>query len=119
MSTPERDCLFVMFVEILDFAKLGELLPQHLDWLSRKFEEGRFVVTGGLSEEDGSRGNRALAILRAPGLQAARELLADDPLHLAGVCRFTFRQYTPRMHSETFGKVFAGEQSKAISLRDL
>ena len=116
MSTQERDCLFVMFVEILDFAKLQESLPKHLAWLTRKFEDGRFFVTGGLSEEDGSAGNRALAILRAPSLQAARELLADDPLFLEGVCRFTFRQYTPRMHSETFGRGFAGEQSKAVPL---
>jgi uncharacterized protein YciI len=117
MSTQERDCLVMMFVEIVDFTKLRELLPKHLAWLTRKFEDGRFVVTGGLSEEDGSEGNRALAILRAPSLQAAQELLVDDPFFVEGVCRFTFRQYTPRMHAETFGRVFSGEQSKAITLR--
>jgi len=117
MSTPERDYLFMMFVEIVDFAKLRELLPKHLAWLTRKVEDGRIVVTGGLSEEDGSEGNRALAILRAPSLQAARALVVDDPFFVAGVCRLTFRQYTPRMHAEAFGTIYSGEQSKAVSPR--
>ena len=117
MSTQQRDCLFMMFVEIVDFPKLRELLPEHLAWLTRKIEDGRIVVTGGLSEEDGSEGNRALAILRASSLQAARELVADDPFFVAGVCRLTFRQYTPRMHAEDFGKIFSGEQSKAVAPR--
>jgi uncharacterized protein YciI len=117
MKTPERDYLFMMFVEIVDFPRLRELLPKHLAWLTRQVEDGRIVVTGGLSEEDGSEGNRALAIVRAPSLQAARELVADDPFFVAGVCRLTFRQYTPRMHAEVFGKIFAGEQSKAIAPR--
>jgi uncharacterized protein YciI len=116
MSTQDRDCLFMMFVEILDFTKFSELLPKHLAWLTRQFEDGRFVVTGGLSEVDGSEGNHALAILRAPSLQAAQELVLDDPFLVARVCRVTFRQYTPRMHAETFGRVFSGEQSKAITL---
>jgi len=117
MSTQERDYLFVMFVEIVDFTKLRELLPKHLAWLTRKVEDGRIVVTGGLSEEDGSEGNRALAILRASSLQAAQDLVVDDPFFVEGVCRLTFRQYTPRMHAEAFGRIFSGEQSKAISPR--
>ena len=117
MSTQERDYLFMMFVEIVDFTKLRELLPKHLAWLTRKVEDGRIVVTGGLSEEDGSEGNRALAILRASSLQAAQELVVDDPFFVEGVCRLTFRQYTPRMHAEAFGRIFSGEQSKAISPR--
>jgi uncharacterized protein YciI len=117
MSTQERDYLFMMFVEIVDTTKLRELLPRHLAWLTRNFEEGRIVVTGGLSEEDGSEGKRALAILRAPSLQAARDLVLDDPFFVEGVCRLTFRQFTPRMHAESFGRIFSGEQSKAISPR--
>jgi uncharacterized protein YciI len=109
MSTQERDYLFMMFVEIVDFTKLRELLPKHLAWLTRKVEDGRIIVTGGLSEEDGSEGNRAL--------QAAQELVVDDPFLVEGVCRLTFRQYTPRMHAESFGRIFSGEQSKAISPR--
>jgi uncharacterized protein YciI len=116
MNTQD-DGLVIMFVEIADFTKLRELLPKHLAWLTRKFEDGRMVVTGGLSEEDGSEGNRALAILRAPSIQAARELVMDDPLFAEGVCRLTFRQYTPRMHAETFGEVFMGKQSKAVTPR--
>ena len=119
MSTQERNLLFMMFVEIVDVTKLRELLPKHLAWLTRKVEDERIVVTGGLSEEDGSEGNRALAMLRAPSLQAARELVQDDPFLVAGVCRLTFRQYTPRMHAEIIGRVFSGEQSKAISPRAL
>jgi uncharacterized protein YciI len=117
MKTPERDYLIMMFVEIVDFTKLRELLPKHLAWLTRKVEDGHIVVTGGLSEEDGSEGNRALAILRAPSLRAAQELVLDDPFFVEGVCRLTFRQYTPRMHAEAFGRVYSGEQSKAVSPR--
>lgn len=119
MSTQERDYLFMMFVEIVDVTKIPELLPKHLAWLTGKVEDGRIIVTGGLSEEDGSEGKRALAILRAPSLQAARELVLDDPFFVEGVCRLTFRQYTPRMHAESFGRVFSGEQSKAVSPRVL
>ena len=117
MSTQERDYLFMMFVEIVDATKIPELLPKHLAWLTRHVEDGRIVVTGGLSEEDGSESNRALAIVRVPSLQAAQELVMDDPFFVEGVVRLTFRQYTPRMHAETVGSVFSGEQSKAISPR--
>jgi uncharacterized protein YciI len=119
MSTQQADSLIMMFVEIVDYSKLKELLPKHLAWLTRKVEDGRIVVTGGLSEEDGTEGNRALAILRVPSLQAARELVLDDPFYVAGVCRLSFRQYTPRMHVEAFGKVFSGEQSKSVAPRIL
>jgi uncharacterized protein YciI len=117
MSTQNGDCLFMMFVEILDYAKLRELLPKHLAWLTRQIEDGHLVVTGALSEEDGSEGNHALAILRAASLQQAQQAVADDPFFVAGVCRFTFRQYSPRMQAEAFASVFSNERSKVIPRR--
>ena len=115
MSTQERDYLFMMFVEIVDFARLKTLLPQHLAWLTGKFEDGSLVVTGRLMEEDGSEGNHALVIVRAPSLEAAQELVADDPLCVEGVCRFTFRRFVPRMHTEAFGAIIPGAESTSVA----
>ena len=115
LSTENYDQLFMLFVEIVDSSKFEEIVPRHIAWLTRRFEEGSFVVTGGLFEEEGVKGNRALAILRAPSLQAAEEIISDDPFLLEGVCKFTFRHYVPRMHTEAFGSVFSGENSTSVA----
>jgi uncharacterized protein YciI len=115
MTEQDRDQLFLMFVEIVDFARLKTLLPQHLAWLTGKFEDGSLVVTGRLMEEDGSEGNHALVIVRAPSLEAAQELVADDPLYVEGVCRFTFRRFVPRMHTEAFGTIIPGAESTSVA----
>jgi uncharacterized protein YciI len=115
MTQQDRDHLFLMFVEIVDFARLKALLPQHLAWLTGKFEDGSLVVTGRLLEEDGSEGNHALVIVRAPSLEAAQELVADDPLCVEGVCRFTFRRFVPRMHTEAFGTIIPGAESTSVA----
>jgi uncharacterized protein YciI len=114
MTQPDRHQLFMMFVEIADFARLEALLPQHLAWLTRRFEDGSLVVTGRLMEGDGLEGNHALVIVRAPSLEAAKELVADDPLSLEGVCRFTFRRFAPRMHTEAFGTLIPGVESTSV-----
>ncbi len=115
MTPQNRDQLFLMFVEIVDFARLKTLLTRHLAWLTRKFEDGSLVVTGRLMEEDGSEGNHALVIVRAPNVEAARELVADDPLCVEGVCRFTFRRFVPRMHTEVFGSIIPGAESTSVA----
>ena len=117
MTQQDRDQLFLMFVEIVDFARLKTLLPQHLAWLTGKFEDGSLVVTGRLMEEDGSEGNHALVIVRAPSLEAAQELVADDPGCVEGVCRFTFRRFVPRMHTEAFGTIIPGAESTSVALQ--
>jgi uncharacterized protein YciI len=114
MTQQDRDQLFLMFVEIVDFARLQALLPQHLAWLTGKFEDGSLVVTGRLMEEDGSEGNHALVIVRAPSIEAAEELVADDPFCVAGVCRFTFRRFVPRMHTEAFSAIIPGTESTSV-----
>jgi uncharacterized protein YciI len=117
MTQQDRDHLFLMFVEIIDFARFQPLLPQHLAWLTGKFEDGSLVVTGRLMEEDGSEGNHALVIVRAPSIEAAEELVADDPFCVAGVCRFTFRRFVPRMHTEAFGAIIPGAESTSVPLQ--
>jgi uncharacterized protein YciI len=114
MIHQDRDQLFLMFVEIVDFARLQALLPQHLAWLTGKFEDGSFVVTGRLMEEDGSEGNHALVIVRAPSIEAAEELVADDPFCVGGVSRFSFRRFVPRMHTEAFGTLIPGTESTSV-----
>ena len=109
------DQLFLLFVEILDFAKFEEILPRHLAWLTARFAEGSFLVTGGLFDSDGDKSNRALAILRAPSLQAAEALISDDPFTMAGVCKTSFLRYAPRMHAEALGGIFPMPLSNAIA----
>ena len=116
-SARSRSALPDVFVEIVDFARLQALLPQHLAWLTGKFEDGSLVVTGRLMEEDGSEGNHALVIARAPSIEAAEKLVADDPLCVAGVCRFTFRRFVPRMHTEAFGAIIPGTESTSVALQ--
>jgi uncharacterized protein YciI len=115
MTQQDRDQLFLMFVEIVDFARFKALLPQHLAWLTGKFEDGSFVVTGRLMEENGSEGNHALVIVRAPSVEAAEKLVADDPFCMEGVCRFTFRRFVPRMHTEAFGTIIPGAESTSVA----
>lgn len=109
--------LFMVFVEIVDFNKFDELVEKHMAWLTRKFEEGVFVVTGGLFEDEGPKSNRALAIAQAPNLQVLQELLSDDPFVVNSVCQYTFRRYLPRMHTEALGRLLSLDNSTSVALR--
>ena len=117
LNSQSEDQLFMVFVEIVDFHKFDELVEKHMAWLTRKFEEGIFVVTGGLFEDEGQKSNRALAILQAPSIQAVHELMSDDPFVVNSVCQYTFRRYEPRMHTEALSRLLPLKNSASVAPR--
>ncbi|GAA2730288.1 YciI family protein [Streptomyces nogalater] len=59
------------------------VLPDHVAWLERQYEEGRFLASGRKNPRDGG------VILAVTGDRAEiEEVVATDPFVTAGVCSY-------------------------------
>jgi uncharacterized protein YciI len=104
--------VFALLVEFRGDPPSEELLAAHRDWLFPQFEQGVFILTGGLEATPG-RPASALAILVADSVAAAESIIAGDPLVLAGVSVCQVVPYTVRVRATSMDTVF-GNDIKAI-----
>jgi uncharacterized protein YciI len=88
------------------------LLEAHRNWLFGEFEQGRFIVSGGLEAIPG-RPPSALALVHADDLAAAQLLVAQDPFIKAGACSHQVVPFTPRVRAIDIDAFFDSE-TKAI-----
>jgi uncharacterized protein YciI len=88
--------IFALLVSFRGGPPSGELLEAHRQWLAGKFEQGSFILSGGLEAVSG-RAASALALLEADSLQAAEALVDDEPLFRAGACLHQVVPFTPRV----------------------
>lgn len=87
--------LFLMVAEYLGTPG-PEDLESHVTWLVPKFEQGLFLISGGVDAVP-DRPAGAVAILRAETREAALELLDDEPFHRAGLVRHDVLPFHPRV----------------------
>lgn len=106
--------LFVLLVTYRDAGRFEALLDDHRDWLRRKFEQGVFVVSGGLSEADGIPNKRAFALFKAPDFAAAQALMAQEPFFRGGACVHEILRFNPRFHAEPFDPIHRGAMSTLV-----
>ena len=88
------------------------LLPDHLAHQVRLEKEGIMFGAGPMAEEDGSPAG-GLIVIRAGSFAEAREIADRDPLHRAGLRRYTIRRWTVNEGSYTV-RVNYSDQSVAI-----
>jgi len=71
-----------------------DVLAAHKVYVAGLEETGALFLAGPLSDETGRLMSGAgLIVLVAPNLEAARALAAADPMHVAGVRRFTLKAW--------------------------
>ena len=104
--------LFALLVEFRGDPPPEELLEAHRGWLFPRFEEGSFVLSGGLEAIPG-RAASALAILHAESLADAEVLVAGDPFIKAGACAHQVVPFTPRVRATDIDTFF-GSDTKAV-----
>jgi uncharacterized protein YciI len=68
-----------------DPAAIFALLKDHLALLSRLDEQGALVTGGPFEEPDGTNSGDGIYVLRTEFLSAAETIVAQDPLHKAGI----------------------------------
>jgi uncharacterized protein YciI len=69
------------------------MLPAHLEHQVRLEKAGIMFGAGPMIEEDGSPAG-GLIVIRADSFMAARKIADSDPLHEAGLRRYTIRRWT-------------------------
>ena len=75
-------------------ADLPGTLPDHLAYQAKLEAEGKLVFAGPVSDFSGEEINgEGMIIYRAPSLEDARALAAEDPMHKKGVRSFTIRRW--------------------------
>jgi uncharacterized protein YciI len=104
--------IFALLVEYRGDPPPDELLEAHRNWLFPKFEQGQFILSGGLEAIPG-RPPSALAIVHADSLAAAEALVAGDPFIQAGACAHQVVPFTPRVRATDIDAFFDSD-TKAI-----
>jgi uncharacterized protein len=88
------------------------LLSEHLEHQVQLEKEGIMFGAGPMAEEDGSPAG-GLIVIRADSFAAARAIADRDPLHKAGLRRYTIRRWTVNEGSYTV-RVTYSNQSMTI-----
>lgn len=73
-----------------DEARRKELFAGHFANMNRLAERGELVVAGPLSDDTGKRG---LFVLNAPDIDAAKEMVAQDPAVSSGVLAAEYSKF--------------------------
>jgi uncharacterized protein YciI len=87
--------LFVMTGEYLT-ELTPELLEEHIVWLTKQFEDGVFLISGGVDAVPG-KPPAALAIMEAESREAALAILDTEPFHNAGAVRHDVAPFSARV----------------------
>ncbi len=70
------------------------VLPEHLAYIQRLEAKGHLVMAGPLSDDTGEEMQGAgMLILRAASMADARNLAANDPMHISGARAFKLRKW--------------------------
>jgi uncharacterized protein YciI len=104
--------IFALLVEFRGDPPSDELLQAHREWLFPRFEQGDFILSGGL-EAVASRPASALAIFQADNVAAAESLVDDEPLFRAGACVHQVVPFTLRVRATDIDAFFDAD-TKAI-----
>jgi uncharacterized protein YciI len=90
--------LFALLVTYGDQPPSEELMQAHRQWLYPQYERGSFLLSGVLEPIDG-RPRRALAIIEADDVDAARALVDTEPFYRAGACTHEVIPFAPHVRT--------------------
>lgn len=88
-----RQPLYVVSTSPARSPEIQKLLPQHLEYQVRLEREGKLFGAGPVFEEGMDTPSGGMVILRARDMAEARLLADADPLHAAGLRRYTIRKW--------------------------
>ncbi|NNE78763.1 MAG: hypothetical protein HKN18_00690 [Silicimonas sp.] len=70
------------------------VLPDHLSYIQSLEKSGQLLMAGPVSDASGEEMQGAgMIILRAESMDEARELAANDPMHISGARAFTLKKW--------------------------
>ncbi|MCW2506159.1 MAG: hypothetical protein JWO79_4443 [Actinomycetia bacterium] len=107
--------LFALLVDFPSGPPAPELLDAHRDWLAARFAEGSYLLSGSLDGVDGHPPS-ALALLEAPDLESAKELMSTEPLFRAGALAHRVVPFNARFRAADLDGRF-GDEVTAIPVQ--
>ncbi len=97
-----------------DGPPVPEILPDHLAYQRELEKAGKLAFAGPLSDHSGQlMEGTGMIVYRAESLHEARDLAANDPMHLTGARRFTLRRW---LINEGSFQVSVGLSTQTVSL---
>jgi uncharacterized protein YciI len=105
--------IFALLVEFQGGPPSDDLLDAHRTWLYDKFDQGRFILSGGMEAVPG-RPPSALALFEEEDQAAAEALVDDEPMLLAGALVHQVVPFIPRVRAADMN-LFFGVDTKAIA----
>lgn len=92
-----------MFVIVLTYVKpteqIDELIPDHVAFLDRFYEEGTFIASGRRVPRTGG-----VIISKGDSVQAVWEIIKEDPFYKAGVAEYEVIEFTPSKYQPGFSR---------------
>jgi uncharacterized protein len=68
-----------------DLTHISEVLPRHIEWILEAERTGDVFLSGPFTGDGAPGPQGGMSILRAPSLDVARKLIAEDPFIAEGV----------------------------------
>jgi uncharacterized protein YciI len=94
--------------------QIGQLLPQHLEYMIGLEKAGVLFASGPLADAEGRTRGDGLTIVRAENAAKARELAERDPFVINGLRTFELREWTV-MEGSLSIKVNLSDQSLELA----
>jgi uncharacterized protein YciI len=97
---------------VVEREKMLPFLEAHLAHQVRLEKEGIMFAAGPLQNEDGSRAETGLIVIRAADAADARRIADSDPMHKNGVRAYTLYQWTVNEGRMTMSFDFSDQSAK-------
>lgn len=96
-----------MFIIIATYRKpledVERVLPAHLAYLERQYEQGRFFCWGPQVPRTGG-----VILAKADSRAELEKILAADPFAAEGIADYTITEFTPRKAAPALGELLGG-----------
>jgi uncharacterized protein len=76
---------YVALRKPLDLTRVADVLPRHIEWMLEAERAGDIFLSGPFTGEGAPGSQGGMSILRAPSMDRAQRLIAQDPFIAEGV----------------------------------
>ena len=97
---------------VVEREKVLPLLEAHLAHQVRLEKDGIMFAAGPLQNEDGSRTESGMIVIRAADAAEARRIADSDPMHKNGVRTYTLQKWTVNEGRVTISFDFSDQKTK-------
>lgn len=87
----------VSLTYIVDLEEVDKLLPKHIEYLKKQYEEGTFIASGRKIPRTGG-----VIFSKLDTIKELEEVLNQDPFKINNLAKYEIQEFIPSMTSDDF-----------------